>query len=284
MSASREYEAQIASGVKEADAAFHTDTLLETYQNTEQLEECIQDAVNSNADGIIMQGISEADSALRKAEDQGIPVVFYDHNESQLENAGFISVDNQKAAEDAVQFLEQQMTGEKNILIITASADSDVLKQRMNGCAEEAAHYTDMRISEVIEDAGDELLLKEKLNQAIEEHPEINAVICLGGAGSESLGGLIREYRTEHPLTAVVFDLTEKTTEYVRDGIYQAVMMQDTKKIGYEAVQLLHGMNDRKDLSAADLTVNIQMTTVTGDNLNDYSEALKHEKLEWNQY
>ncbi|MCD8021551.1 MAG: hypothetical protein LUF30_00705 [Lachnospiraceae bacterium] len=85
------------------------------------------------------------------------------------------------------------------------------------------------------------------------------------------------------------FDLTEKTREYLEEGIYCLVIKQDAWQIGYEAVSQLNACmsrlkeEDLETIQSENITVYLDVICVTSDTLEQYEYA-QEEELDWDVY
>ena len=274
----------IASGAKEADDVFGTDTLLVEYSENEKIRSYFMDAVLSQADGIIMKGTQYINEEIQEAVASGIPVVFYNSDFPESGRNCYIGVDNYKTGEKAAKLLAEELQKKGKILVIVRGKEASSQKERVRALEEELKQYPDMEIVEYIEDLGDALILKENLIKAMEIYTDLDAIICMEETASNHVGNLLTENHINPENYYIVsLDFTEQTMKYLEDDIYDSVVAYDTRQIGYLAVKFLEDYRKGEISTERDI-IYLEDVVITKANMEEYQAGYERETLEWNSY
>lgn len=274
------FSRDIALGIRNADREGGSNTLL--IQCEDRMEECLKEAVLTEADGVIMWGNSSMEETIRETVEAGIPVIFVNSDGDESGRTCYIGIDHYKAGEQAAERLAQKTGKKGNVLAIIRSSGSYNQSERLRGFEEKLREYPQMQVVDVMEDNGSLLELKEKLFFSLQSHPEIDAIVSMEGVASENIGGILELGEEETRPAIVVFDFTETTVEYLEDGIYDGVIMQDPYAIGQIAVEKL---NEYYEMGhALEEVIYIDTVCVTRENIEDDWKNYGWESLEWNCY
>lgn len=101
------YWSYIACGVKEADEAGDSYTLLEQYGMESNVGSCMESGILADIDGIIMKSSRNADEQMKLAEEAGIPVIFYDGDIAGSNRSCYIGTDNYKIGQKLRKFTKR---------------------------------------------------------------------------------------------------------------------------------------------------------------------------------
>lgn len=283
------YFVEIAGGISAADEDTGTDTLLLRYEDEETLSACVGDALLAEVDGIIMKGASESAELVEMAAAYGVPVVYYDMDFADTGRAVYVGIDNYQAGMTAMCALAEALGGEGNVLLAVRSESAASQAERIQGCQAALNDYPDMAIAGILASGGNELYYKELLMETLEEDSSISAILCLDGISADATGKLLKDNGLDGTIAVAAFDLTEKTREYLEEGIYCLVIKQDAWQVGYEAVSQLNACMNRLEeetletIQSEMLTVYLDVICVTGDTLEQYAYT-QEEELEWDVY
>lgn len=235
----------LASGIKDADKEFGTDTKLVGCSHLDpalQIQ-ALETAICSNPDGIITAGIEENDelsAVLLKAAKKGIPVVLVDSDLPESKRICYIGTDNIKAGQLAGCDLYKATGGKAKIGVIASSLTAPNQYQRLTGFKDEISRYPDLSLECVIQCESSRLLLNEKIPQMLKEHPDINALFCMEGYSSDMTGKILKQLGKPYcDIPVVSFDIVTPSFQYVEEGTYYSIIAQSPYEQGYLAVSKL---------------------------------------------
>ena len=284
------YWSYIACGVKEADEAGDSYTLLEQYGMESNVGSCMESAILADVDGIIMKSSRNADEQMKLAEQADIPVIFYDGDIAGSNRSCYIGTDNykigQKAAEILKENLNEDLKEKGKILVITRKKDAISQIERVRAL-EENLHEMQETDIVYLEDEGDKIILKEKLHQILTEELNIDGIVIMEEEASNTLPELLHQEGMDKETFIISMEFTNETVEYLRSGAYDVVLMQQLEKIGYQAVRWLEEYIENKEKNRKNEqsdVINLESIVLTRENLDDVIGGYDIENLEWNIY
>lgn len=278
----------IAMGIKAADKESGSDTLLVQYDGNDNVPDYFRDAILSDVEGIIVKGTDCMNEEIMEAVESGVPVVFYNSDFPESGRSCYIGVNNYETGTVAAEVLEKEMNGEGKILAIVRSKAAFSQVERIKALEDKIADYPGMEIVDFIEDNGNELELKEKLLCSLKQNPDLDAIICMEEVASDSVGMLLKNFEEDYTdLFIVTLDFTDKAVEYIKNGEYDVIVMQDLFQIGYLAVEQLNHYYETKGetgVGQMEEIIDLNNLCLTKDNIEEYVQKYETETLEWNSY
>lgn len=204
----------------------------------------IKSAVYSDADGIITAGIensSEFQEVLKLASEAGIPVVLIDCDAQDSQRLCYVGTDNRNAGQTAGEILAEATQGNGKIAVIKTTPTSINQEERLDGFYEAIAGYPDLKIGVTIAGSSQYMLLKQKIVDTLEQHPEIDAIFCTEGYTSNAICQILLEEPEEYSdLKVVIFDNTNTYQQSgLEQGLIYAALRQDPYSMGEKAVEYL---------------------------------------------
>lgn len=213
----------------------------------------IEYAISSGVDGLIISGGVKDDDAMQAIEDaraSGIPIVFTDsHGRDDLCDAAVMS-DNEEAGKLAADELARVTDSQAQILVVLFSATSATQSQRLNAFEQEIKKYPNMSVAAVVEGRGDPYLMQKRVEDILEEKPEINAIFAASASASHILGRIPSLAESlGKSIHLVSFDFTQSVHDYIQKGLYDATIAQSPRQMGQIALSVLEDcrLNGPKD-------------------------------------
>lgn len=280
-----EFWQTVAKGIKSADKEYGSDTLLVYCKEENRILDYLQDALETGAEGIIMQGSEDAEAAVEEAAQSGVPVIFFNMEVENSSRFCYIGFDHYQLGVQAAKLLEAQLEGEGEYALIVYVNEGAVMGQRVLGVTDTLRVQEKMRLVNIIEDRGDPLLLKEKLAQCMEEHPNLRGIISFEGIAADNMGEIISESGWQ--LHVIATDFTARSAKYLQDGVYDSIIWMDTAQIGKEAVRILNEVsesNSGENKTQITDSVILSGVEVTRDNLKQNEVNFDYGELNWNEY
>ena len=230
----------------------------------------IDNFIASNVDFILLnpgdpKGIS---SAIKKAQDAGIPVVAFDTVGEGADAA--VTTDNVQAGEIACQYIAEHLNGKGNVIIQNGPQVSSVI-DRVNGCKKALGKHPDLKILSDDQDGkgSREGGLAVGLTY-LTRFPKIDAVFCINDPQAIGVALAARQRsRSDFIITAV--DGSPDMEAALKDPTFsmiKASASQDFYTMPKVAVQIGLGlMNGKKPERTLTL---IPSNLVTRENVNEY--------------
>ena len=238
----------------------------------------LQAAIAANPAGIAIDYTSKTMEAVTtEALDAGIPVVLYNNNRFEGDNApddarildlAFVGQDESVSGEILVNNWKSNLPAEScNVLLVNPFPTAFVLTLRGNGAAKalEEAGYTWEMLVATADQAQNESLIAAKL----QEDPAICGIVGLGGPASNPASRYVLANNLDIPIAT--FDVGAETAEWIRQGgtttaINQQPFLQSYFAVANLANQALY------DLSPAN--VDTGTSIVTSDNIDTVQACL----------
>ena len=278
----------IADGIQEAAQEKDMDVKCIGFSELDQelLIRYIREAILTQTDGIITAGMEdtgEMRQVLEEAKAAGIPVVLVDSDLPGSEKLCYVGTDNYEAGRKAGEDMVQACEGSGNILCLVSHQDTDNQKQRMEGFCDVIETQRNMKIQEILEGRSNEIYLEKRVIEALEMHPEINAVFCAEGFGVEAMLDLIKNFPEQYSsLKVVAFDIdNDDVGQAVQDGIVYSCIQQDPRAMGCQAAQALASyIEDGKKDFDNEYTQSISIRKDNREQILDYSSG----EVKWHIY
>ena len=211
----------------------------------------VYQAIAEKPDAIILAAL-DADRLVepaRAARAAGITVVMVDSALADVEKSpqqSFVATNNVLAGEQLGQLVIQRVRPGARILVVSPSTRGDSLIGRETG------------VRAVIEDAFDIMPtldtggqlsddIYQQVSQALAEHPDIEAIVCLNEYTTAGSARAIRGAGLTRKVTLVGFDSSEELIDYLEEGLLSAVVIQRPFNMGYLSVaRTIDLLNGRK--------------------------------------
>ncbi|MGO0576934.1 substrate-binding domain-containing protein [Ornithinimicrobium panacihumi] len=223
----------------------------------------IENFVSQGVDGIIVVAIdvNGVKPAVDAARDQDIPVVAID---AQLDNVDtFVGVDNEAAGKEAAEWLIENGMAEGKSYGVVDAKNSFIQNQREDS------------FREVIDAAGAEYTqsvngdnVQEKAATAAQNlvtaQPDLDFVYT---TGEPATVGAVSALSTDSDTVIVGWDLTKEVIAGIDSGLVHAVIQQNPRQEGVEAVTELEAILDGAEPKGF---IDVPIDIVTQENVEEY--------------
>lgn len=225
----------------------------------------IENFVSQGMTGIIVVAIDVNGvlPAVKAARDQGIKVVAIDADLEDGAVETFVGVDNEKAGAEAGQWMIDQGLIDGKSYGVVGAKNSFIQNQREDS------------FRKVIDEAGAEFKqsvngdnVQEKAATAAQNlvtaQPNVDFIYT---TGEPATVGAVAALDPDAATKIVGWDLTKEVIGGIDSGLVTAVVQQDPKQEGVEAVKELESILDGNDPKGF---IDVPITIVTEDNVDDY--------------
>ena len=198
-------------------------------------------------DGVAVFGpVSPAvNDAVQRVSDQGIAVVALvaDLPDSVCDH--FVGIDNVAAGRTAAKLLGRFMAGSGRILVITGSHLARDHVERLKGFNEVMSEeFPALKVVTSIEGHDDNDLIQDLLPSVFTNYPDISGIYS-AAAGNRGLIRHLQQTDRRNDFMIVAHELTETTRAALRNGVFDAVISQDSGHLVRSATRLLKATADR---------------------------------------
>ncbi len=264
------YWGEVAKGAEQAKAAAPRDvdvSITATARDlaAEELFAKVEDAIATNPDAlaVVPELPEEITSVLRRALDEGIPVVTIDTPVVDIEETAFVGTDNVEGGRVAGEYVAERLSPGDTVGILHAYPGVTTSDQRVQGF-KEALEGTGIRVVTTIDARGDLAKARAAMEDIQTAHPDIDAIFSV--SDGQTLGALQALSADDRPIF-VSFDAQPDAVKQIVAGKLDATVAQFPDrmgKLGVEAaIQLAQGRTVPK-------TVDTGVELVTDDNAQEW--------------
>ncbi len=279
---------KIVGGVVEADRELGslTKCILYTQDESSSQAEALRYALLSGADGIITGGMEsspDTEAVIQEAREKGVPVVYVDSDLEDSARSCYIGSDNYEVGRMAGEFLAKETGGRARVCVIVSYKNNANQRERICGFQDAVNGYPDIAIELTLEGRSSALILEKDLPRVLQEHPEIDGIVCAEGASSHHCGRILRENQISAADYCIVgMDYYSDLAEQVEDGTYAAIVWQDQFDMGYQAVRYLKDVVDGKERTEDILYTDLVL--LTAENFKEYTAIRQTEEVQWHVF
>lgn len=270
---------QINEGANEAAKAAGVDLVVFNANNVPSAQnDAIETYITQKVDGIILIAIdvNGVKPAITAAKNAGIPVIAIDAQIPEGDNVSFVGVDNTKAGGEIGKFfadyVKNEMGGTAKVGVIGA-LNSFIQNQRLDGfkaAVEESGQKIEFlntvdgqNVQDVALSAAENLMTANPDMTALYATGEPALLGAVSAVASQGRGDSIKVFG---------WDLTKSAIDGIDQGFVTAVIQQDPAGEGKAAVEALVKLKKGEKI---DPIINVPVTIVTKENVDDYRDMFK---------
>ncbi|HUA78007.1 MAG TPA: ABC transporter substrate-binding protein [Acetobacteraceae bacterium] len=203
----------------------------------------MENAISARPSGIVIaatnaQALAEPIAAATKA---GIPVIVIDSNANTDQYVTFLATNNetggQKAADEMARCVKARTGGDTGkVAYLTALAGAQSLNDRDKGFVEELKKYPGLTIVEhrVGNNMADRALSDSE--DLLTRHPDLVGMFADNELEGDGAGTALSEKGLGGKVCLVAFDTSDTEIKFVRNGIIDALIVQNPYMMGYAGV------------------------------------------------
>ena len=243
--------------------------------------EIVDAMINARVDGIVVAP-TEATAlvtVVERAVREGIPVTIFDSGINTDKYVSFVATNNYNAGVLAARQLAALLEFEGQIAVVKMVPGSASTTQREKGFEETMAReFSEIQVlaeQYCMSDRARALTVSENMLTA---HPNLDGLFASGEPATEGAAKALRSRNLVGKVKLLGFDFSENIDADLKDGVIDALVVQDPFNIGYEAVKTviaaMKGQTPEKRIDSP-------ATIVTLDTLSDPKiDALLHPDLD----
>lgn len=280
-----DYWKSVQAGAKQAGEDFGVDVSVVGPSNETQVMQQInllEDQISRQVDGLVVAPLrpSAAKSVLEKSIDRGIPVVTIDTDAEFEGKTSFAGTGNYEAAQQAGEYMAEQMNGEGKVAIVRGAAGDYIFDQRTEGF-EDAIEDTDIEIVSIQPADSERGKAVSVMQNILQTYPDIEGVY--GENDEMALGALraLKSANADEGVTVIGFDGSPDAIKSIREGELTASVQQDSYNIGYTGVELMvKTLNGEEVESKVPVPTKIIDQTNVDETIVDLEKAFGRDRLE----
>ena len=197
--------------------------------------------------------------AVKRLRDKGIAVVTLVSDLPSSDRDHFVGIDNVSAGRTAAQLMGRFIRRSGKVLFITGSRFArDHLERRQGFDLVIGEEFPELEVVASFEGRDDPELIYSLLPEVFENHPNICGIYS-SAAGNEGIIRFLKDRKAASDIVVIGHELTPLSKKALRDGVFDAVISQDTGHLVRSCARLLRATTDRAPINAAQERIRIDI-------------------------
>lgn len=199
----------------------------------------VQDMITRGVSAIVMAACDENALAavIGQADQAGIPVVMVDSGVKSDIPKTLVATDNHAGAKMAAEVLAELMDGKGELGLLPFISGAATSEIRERGFKEGVDAYPDMEIVTTHYTQSDVSTAMNVTSDMLTAHPNLGGLFATNEPGAIGAAQALRAAGKAGQVKLVGFDATEEEVNALKEGVIQALIVQDPFKMGYEGVK-----------------------------------------------
>lgn len=236
-----------------------------------EIQQILEMAILANCDGILLAVPNDPtfQSLITEAAARRIPVVAlaYAPDSAALSFVGFSAYDLGFQTGKALEKAVSQPTAAA--LLVNSNFSTINNQQYLAGFKKAIRNNPLVRIGLIVNSKGESIQAEEQTQTIIQNHPEIQAIICSNPSDTLGVAKLVVDLNQVSRMTIIGAGLTSEIAGYIRRGVIQSVLADDPFALGAQGLAtLLHFKNGFKGLE----TYHMPLYWVHSQNIDHYEQ------------
>lgn len=228
----------------------------------------IEDFITMEVDAIVMAACDAEAMAgvVKRAMDAGIPVVTIDSGVKSDDPVTFVATDNVAGAKAAGEELARLIGGSGEVGLIPFVKGAATSEMREQGFKEAIAKYPDIKLVATLYSESDATTGMNVTQDMMTAHPELDGIFAANEGGAIGAAQAIRADGKAGEIKLVAFDASDEQIAALKEGVIQALVVQNPYKMGYEGVK---AAIDHLEGRPVEKRIDTGVTVVTMQNFHD---------------
>lgn len=203
------------------------------YERLAQIDPAAYDGLAINAAGAV--NIGQIDHFVRR----GLSVITFNNDATESERLFYIGNNSRQSGRMGGEILSMLLGGRGDVAVLGNFARTSSFIERFGGfCEFIQAHSPEMHIFTCPYCSTESEVVEESLLDVLARAPEIKGVFCIGYSSTVSAVSALKALNRQD-IQLVGYDVTERTSEALREGWCRALLYQDPYRQGHQAAHLL---------------------------------------------
>ncbi len=205
-----------------------------------------EQAIAKKPNGILVVGFEDVlTPIIKKAMDQGIPVVTLDADLADSGRVAFVGTGNVTAGRTGGEYLANTIGGKGKVALMTKPGQSN-LEERIQGYKEAFAKYPDIEVVQIADTQSDPIVAAQAASALLQKYPDLVGIACVEAAGGAGAATAVKEAGKVGQVKILSMDRGDDVLTAIEEGIITASVAQQTALMPYYGVQLLMNLNNSK--------------------------------------
>lgn len=200
-------------------------------------------AIDRKPAGLVVVGFEESlTPAVNKAVEAGIPVVTVDADLPRSKRVAFVGTGNFSAGQKGGEKLAELLGGKGKVGILTRTGQSN-LNERVEGYKAALAKHPQIEIIEVANTDSRSDTAAQVAALWLQRRADLAGIACVEAAGGTGAATAVREAGREGAVKIVAMDRDNQVLNYIKEGVIDATVVQQTALMPMYAVMILYQLN-----------------------------------------
>ena len=270
-----EYWDMCADGMGDADADIGTSTqVVGSSDSSTALTDMVsymESAISAQPDGIITYcGLEFMPTLIEQAAEQGIPVLAIDSDAEDTSRIAYVGTDPENAGYSSGEAMIEATGGTAKVAVLCSSLSAEKEMTEIEAFEQAVADAgADIEIIAMEETGGDLATGVTKMQSLVQTYDEMTAVLCTSAYDVQA-AAKVKEEMGLDDLVLIGYDDQDETLEYIREGLIDAIVVQDPYTMGYLAVQYMTEYLNNGSLDQESYDTGTILVTI--DNVDTYND------------
>ena len=226
------------SAAQEADAKIIWQGPAKETEVAQQLN-IVQDMITRGVDAIVLAACdaNALVSVIEQADRAGIPVVMVDSGVKSNIPKSLVATDNVQGGSMAVEVLSELIGGPAEVGLIPFVPGAATSELREQGFRENLPNFPDLNLVAVNYSQSSAATGMNVTSDMLTAHPEIKGIFAANEPGAIGAAQALRTAGKVGTVKLVAFDASGEELKALKDGVIQALLVQNPFKMGYEGVK-----------------------------------------------
>jgi ribose transport system substrate-binding protein len=228
----------------------------------------MEDMITSEVDAIVMAACDENAliNVIQQAIDAGIPVVTIDSGVKSDIPVSFVATDNIEGAKAAARKLAELIGEEGEVGLIPFVKGAATSEMREEGFIEGIKEFPNIKLARKLYSDSDSAKGMAVTEDMMTSNPDLRGIFAASEPTAVGCAQAIRAAGKAGVVKMVGFDASEQQITDLKDGVCQALVVQNPFRMGYDGVKAALEHLDGKSVPKR---IDTGVTVVTMDNFDD---------------
>ncbi len=234
----------------------------------EQQINIVQDMINRGVSAIVLAA-SDANALVGIVEtaiNKGIPVITIDSGVNSDKPLSFVATDNVAGAKIAADTLAKLIGEEGDVGLIPFVAGAATSEMRERGFKEGISKYSNIKLVSTLYSDSNVAKAMDVTNDMLTSFPNIKGIFAANESSAVGCAQAIRSKGKVGQVKIVAFDAAEEEIQALKEGVIQALIVQNPFKMGYLGVKSAYEAIQKKPVEKR---IDTGVAVVTLENIND---------------
>jgi len=214
--------------------------------NMPAMIQAIELAVAREPAGIMVIGFEESlNDAVNKAVDAGIPVVTLDSDLPNSSRVAFVGTGNYDAGYRGGEKLAELVGRTGNVAIMTKVGQPN-LEERVRGYRDALARYPGIEIVRISDTKSEVPMAAQAAAAVLAAVQDLDGFGCVEAAGGAGCATALKEAGLAGKVKVVAMDRDNDILNYIKNGIIDATIVQQTALMPFYGLSILYQLNHRE--------------------------------------